>query len=258
MTDYNRLSDAETAVLAFWGQDKWRKLRDNQDSHEERLLELLALDKQSIVDNFFSSSVGGDPAGVDASLYDVVGGGGTNFRTMMAASGDHVLRVNTAVADTKSIMVRQDRLTLSLSQEMKFTFEARCYDPGGTPCDNILIGYSDNGTPSDESDCIAFLKGTTAGKWRFRVAKGNVPTEFNNVGNRATWQKLKAVVTKLGATFQVEAFIDGAALGAPITTNIPNSVVLRMVFAAATPGAGTTDLRMDRWAHRWSAIPENS
>lgn len=261
--DYVEVTDAQLTYKNGVGQDLWRQFGGNVRNHEARLLELLAIDKQSIVDNFFSdtgSAPDGNGTHTDPYLYDETGGSAA-FRTMMGASGDHALRVNTAaVADTKTLLVRADRLALRLNQDMQFTFEARVKDPGATACSNILIGYTDNATPSDESDCIGWLKGSTAGKWRFRVAKGGVQSEIDNQGNRATWQKLKHIVTRSGggSVFQVEAFIDGASIGAPITTNIPDSVILRMAFGAITPGAGTTDLRLDRWSHRWNAIPENS
>jgi hypothetical protein len=144
---------------------------------------------------------------------------------------------------------------------MSFFGQFRTEDIGGTAPLNLVCGYSADTDPSNENDVIAFMKGTTAGKWRFRVAKGGVATTTDNIGNRATWQKLRIEVTRAssGGTLQVRAYIDGAQIsGSPFTTNIPDTTVLRKVWGAVSPGAGTTDIRLDRWETRWNAIPENS
>jgi len=259
---YVRLTDAQTAYKHQVNQDDMRQLRDNQDDHEARIAQLLAQSQNAIVDDFFSSS--GGAGGVDVnSIYEVTGTS-AGFDTMMASSGDHVIRINTvATAATKVLQSRLTKCSFRLNQDMVGFLEARVQDIGGAAPDNMIVGYNDTGvaTPATEANCIGFFKGTAAGKWRFRVAKGGVPTQTDNIGNRAAWQKLRMEFTRSGggATLQVRAYIDGAEIsGSPFTTNIPDSVVLRLMWGAVTPAAGTTDYRMDRWEHRWTAIPVNS
>jgi len=263
MTDYNRLSDPATASKAFWGQDKWRQLRDNQDSFDERIRQLLAQSHQSIIDDFFGTDTGGTASGTDETLYDITGG--ATFKTMMSASGDHVLRINRTGAGSnlaQVLRVKAERLAFRLNQDMALFCEMRTEDVGGTAPVNLVAGFTANPTdPTNESDCIAFFKGSSAGKWRFRVAKGGVQSETDNIGNRATWQKLRVELVRAGggATLQVRAYIEGAEIsGSPFTTNIPDTTVMRLAWGALSPAAGTDDVRLDRWETRWSEIPVNS
>jgi len=256
--DYIRLTDADTAALAFWGQDKWRQLRDNQDSFDGRIAQLLAQSENAIVDDFFCDDIAGAGSGT-VYPYDPFNFG-TGFQTMMGATGDHAVQITTVNSQlTKVLAVSKARLAFRLNRDMVGFFEAWVKDPGSAACDNMIVGFTATPTaPATESDVIAFLKGSSAGKWRFRVAKGGVQSETDNIGNRATSQKLRIEFTRSGggSTLQIAAYIDGAAIsGSPFTTNIPDTTVMRMVWGAKTPAAGTSDFRMDRWECRWAAIP---
>lgn len=262
-TPYVGLSDADTAELAFWGQDKWRQLRDNQTSHEERIAQLLAQNASSVVDDFLSDSSSGN--GVDTAYVYETAGTGVNAKTMVGSSGDHVFQITTInSAQTDYIRVRAEKLAFRLNQDMALFLEMRTKDVGAAAPNNLIAGFSANpGDPSNESDCIAFFKASSAGKYRFRVAKGGVQSETDNISisNRATWQKLRIEITRSGggSVFQVAALIDGAAIsGSPFTTNIPDTTVMRLVWGQKTPASGTMDCRLDRWECRWTAIPVNS
>lgn len=268
MTDYNRLSDAATAEKAFWGQDKWRTLRNNQDSHEARIQQLLAQTNQTIIDDFLGADSGASPAGVDTALYDVTGANSSLFRTMMNASGSHVLQITTTnIGSGRRLLVKPERLALRLNQDMVIEFRARVKDVGAGAPVNIKLGLSDSDVETDESDCIGFFKGSTAGKWRFRCAKGGVDSSTDNIGNRATWDWLTFTVERSGggSTFQVRAYIGGTRTSygseianSPFTTNLPDSVVLFMTSSVQPPNPGVCDYQLDRWGIRWTDIPENS
>jgi hypothetical protein len=268
MTDYNRLSDAETASKAFWGQDKWRKLRDNQDSHEERIKNLLAQSHQTIIDDFLGQHGGGsNVTGVDENLYDVTGGG-VNFRTLMASNGSHYLgAAGTNITGSKRLGVKQERLAFRLNQDFVIEFRARVRDVGATAPPNMMLGFSDNIVETDETDCIAFFKGSSAGKWRFRCAKGGVDSSSDNIGNRATWDWLTITIERSGggSTFQVRAYVGGSKTSygseianSPFTTNLPDTVPLLMASSILMANPGTVDYQLDRWSFRLADVPENS
>jgi hypothetical protein len=257
---YVRLTDVQTQAETFFVQATARQLRDNQDDHESRISQLLAQSANGHVDDFLAAHEGGSD-GLDLAIYDVAGAGAT-FRPQVGVDGSHVLKVATvATAATKSIRALNTKCAFRLNQDMAGFFEARFKDVGGAAPDNLVIGLQDRSAATlatDESDIIAFLKGTTAGKWRFRVAKGGVATTTDNIGNRATWQKLRLEWLRSGggSTFQVRAFIDGSEIsGSPFTTNLPDTVILSPTFACLTPAAGTTDAELDRWEWRWTSVP---
>jgi hypothetical protein len=259
---YVRLTDADTAALAFWGQDKWRQLRDNQDSFDGRILQLLAQSANSVVDDFLADGGATNNHGVAEHLYDTFHsvGPGTDFDTMVGSGGDHVLRMQSSgVARGSRLSVKAGVLAFRLNQDMALLREDRVKEPGAAAMTNIMAAFSDSADASDESDCIGWFKGSGAGKWRFRVAKGGVSSESGDVGNRATWQKLQMTIIRASGVLEVRAFIDSAEVpNSPFTTNIPDTVVLRKHFSVVTPGAGVTDIRLDRWETRWTAIPVNS
>jgi hypothetical protein len=256
---YLRLSDAQTAYKHQLNQDDMRQLRDNQDDHEARIAALLAQNVHSIADDFLSGPDGGAAGSwIDTNLYD--GSGGVN---LMETDGSHVWQITTVnSAQTNFLSPLKTRCRLRFNKDMAAFLEFRVYEPGATVMDNIMFGLQNRAvsTPATEADVMGFFKGSTAGKWRFRVASGGVQTETNNIGNRAAWQKLRMELLRSGggATQQVRAFIDGAEIsGSPFTTNIPTSVVLKPFMGAVSPGSGTTDLRTDRWEIRWTAVPVN-
>lgn len=260
---FNRLSDAQTAYKHQLNQDDMRQLRDNQDDHESRIVQLTAQSQNAIVDDFLCDDLAS--GGATPYPYDALNFGGGVFTTMMGSSGDHVLRINSVNSQlNRGLVVGKARLAFRLNQDMVGFFEARAKDIGGTAPDNMVVGFTATPTdPTNEADVIAFLKASSAGKWRFRVAKGGVQTETDNIStsNRATWQKLRIEFTRSGggSTLQIAAYVDGGAIsGSPFTTNIPDTTVMRMAWVARTPAAGTTDFRLDRWEARWSAVPVNS
>jgi len=266
--DYVEVTDAQLTYKKGFGQDLARQLGGNLRNHEARIQQLLAQSHQAIIDDFFGeNSAGGTASGVDETLYDVTGSGPT-FKTMMGASGAHVLQAaGTNIGTSKRIMTKPERLRLRLNQDMAIEFRARVQDIGAAAPPNILLGFSDNDVETDESDCIAFFKGTTAGKWRFRCAKGGVDSSSDNIGNRASWDWLTITIERSGggSTFQVRAYVGGTktAYGSeipnsPFTTNLPDTVVLGMVSGLTLPNPGAGDHRLDRWSVRWTDIPENS
>lgn len=257
MTTWSTISDAETAFKKGIGQDLVRKFRDNDLSHEERLLDVEAGQHiHSITDDFLSGKdTGGAQSWIDAAIYD---SSGENFN-LMETDGTHVWQISTvATAGTHYLSPVKTRCRLRLNQDMTILMEFRVKEPGGTVMSNLMFGLQERSTvtPATEANVIAFFKGSTAGKWRFRVAKGGVQTEQDNVGNRATWQTLGILIQRSGggATFQATGFIDGAAIGSPITTNLPDTSVLKPFMGAVSPGAGTTDMRTDRWRIRWRSL----
>jgi len=260
---YVKLTDAQTAYKAGIGQDLLRGFRDNQEDHESRIMQLLAQSQNAIVDDFFTGSdtASGSSSWVDAALYDSSASGGTTLINLTEIDGSHVFQMQSvAVAGTMILSPVKGRCRLRFNQDMAAFLEFRVKEPGATVMNNIFYGLQNRASadPSVETNCIAFLKGTTAGKWRFRVASGGVQTETDNIGNRATWQKLRMELLRSGggATLQVKAFIDGAEIsGSPFTTNIPTGVVLKPFMSSISPAAGTTDLRTDRWEIRWTAVP---
>jgi hypothetical protein len=238
-----------------------RKLRDNQVDHESRISQFLANNKHSIIDDFFYAQATVANDWPDASFYDA-SGSSAQLLILTDTTGEHVMKMTTnASASHVGLAVKRDRCSLRFNQDMALFMEIRAKDPGATAMANIMFGLQDKGSrtdASDESDCIAFLKGTSAGKWRFRCASGGVASQTDDIGNRATWQKLRMELLRSGSgsTLQVRAYIDGAEIsGSPFTTNIPTSVVMNPVIRALGPGAGTTDLQVDRWEIRWTAIP---
>lgn len=257
---YLKVTDAQTAYKAAIGQDLMRQFRDNQEDHESRISQLLAQSHNTLIDDFlcFDDGGGGGAVGIDEDLY-ALAGGASDFRPQVGVDGKHVLRVNTVNSSiTKRIASKNTKLAFRLNQDLVGTFEARITDVGAAAPTNLIIGFSANLAPSNEDDVIAFLKGTTAGKWRFRVAKATVATTTDNIGNRATYQKLRIDLLRSGggSTLQVRAYIDGGEIsGSPFTTNIPDTTVLRMIFGSIGPGSGTTDVQLDRWEMRWTAIP---
>jgi hypothetical protein len=259
---YIRLSDAQTAFKYEFGQDDMRQLRDNQDSFDGRILQILAQSKNAIVDDFLSGDLGdASETSFDDGLYFQLGAAGTSVG-MVPSTGAHVQRINSVNSATlRGLAVKSQKMSFRLNQDMAAFLEVRHQDIGAAAPDNLLIGFSDQKSATDETDCIAFLKGSTAGKYRFRVASGGVQTETDNIGNRATWQKLRIELLRSGggSTLQVRAFIDGAEIsGSPFTTHIPTSVAMRLLWAAQCPASGTTDIQIDRWEMRWTAVPVNS
>jgi len=258
---YAKLTDAQITAGVFIKQATGRQFRDNQEDHEARILQLLAQSQHAIVDDFFYSVDGGPAsAWIPASLYGL----SPNSNILVDSDGSHVLQMTTVnLAASAGPLVSNAKCRLRLNQDMALFQEFRAKDPGTTPMDNILFGLQDQAVLSanaaiTETDCVGFLKGTTAGKWRFRVASGGVGTQTDNIGNRATWQNLRLEILRSGggATLQVRAFIDGAEIsGSPFTTNIPISVILRPQMRAQSPASGTTDLRVDRFEMRWTAVP---
>lgn len=261
MTAYLKLTDAQTAYKHQLNQDDVRQLRDNQESHEERILQFLSLNTHSIKDDFLTGPDGGaGNSWIDPALYD---GGSAGNLHLMETDGSHVWQMSTvATALTMSLSPRKERCRLRFNKDMAAFMEFRVYEPGATVMDNIMFGLQDRsvGAPGTEANVIGFFKGTTAGKWRFRVASGGVSTQTDNIGNRAVWQKLRLELLRSGGgtTLNVRAFIDGAEIsGSPFTTNIPTGIVLKPFMGAVSPAAGTTDLRVDSWEIRWTAAPVN-
>ena len=259
---YVAITDPEVAYKVGIGQDLMRKIRDNQVDHESRIAQFLAANKHSIVEDFLSCTATVANDWPDTSLYNQLGSS-AQLLNLMDSTGEHVMQLTTnASAATIGLVIKRERCAFRFNQDMAMFMEFRMKDPGGTAMQNIFLGLQDKAgafqDSTDETDCIAFLKGTTAGKWRFRVASGGVATETDNIGNRATWQKLRFELLRSGGggTLQVRAYIDGAEIsGSPFTTNIPTSVVLSPHLIARGAAAGTTDLRADRWETRWTAVP---
>lgn len=249
MTPWTSITDAETLYKKGIGQDIIRKFRDNDLSNREAILQLLAQSNNAIVDDFFyEDNVGGE---VNTALYTMVGGSGS-FRPNVGVDGKHILRLSTSTTATRGL---HSKTAFRLNQDMVGFLEAIVQDVGGNAPNNMLVGFSDVDDASDESDVIGFLKGTTAGKWRFRTAKAGVANTTDNIGNRATWQALRIEFLKSGATLQVRAYIDGAEiLNSPFTTLIPDTVALRLHWSHVTPAAAV-DYQLDRWEFRWTAIP---
>lgn len=252
-TPYVEVTDAQIDYKSGIGQDVLFQLRDNQKSHEERINEILAQNSASIIDDFLVGVDGGSAGSwVDTNLYDA-----NNVNSMMDVDGSHVARFITASV-VGFLSPVKTRCRLRLNQDMALRMEFVVKEPGATAMSNIEFGLQDQSinTPATENNVIGFFKGTTAGKWRFTSAKAGVPTSQDNVGNRATWQTLRIDILRSGGggTFQATGYIDGAAVGAPITTNLPDTVVLKPFLAAAAP-AGTPDLRIDRWLIKWAAVP---
>jgi hypothetical protein len=75
VTDYVKLTDDQTAWKKQWGQDDFRQMRDNQESHEERITQL---EEQIVFFDHFNS-VGVD-SGADLSFPFVVDQNGTVAR----------------------------------------------------------------------------------------------------------------------------------------------------------------------------------
>jgi hypothetical protein len=265
---YVRLTDAQTAYKHQWNQDDARQMRDNQDDADTRITQFLAQNVHSVIDDFFYATEGASSytffesslAAADV-LYSGNGSYTNRIIALMDSTGEHSVQFTTSAAAVDfSLQVKKQKCRLRNNQDMAWFYEFRAKDPGGTAPDNIFLGLQDIATANTtvESNVIAFLKGSTAGKWRFRVASGGVSTETDNIGNRAAWQKLRAEFLRSGSgsTLQVRAFIDGSEIsGSPFTTNIPTGVVMKPFFGIKTPAAGTTDVRVDRLEMRWTAVP---
>lgn len=249
---YVSLTDAQLTANGFIKQATGRQIRDNQDDHEARISELLASSDNCIIDDFFSIALGGWGTGA----YPPV--------SMMNVDGSHVLKFDSD-GSVRNVYL-QGPPRLRLNQDMSLFVESRCKEPGTTAMPNVLLGLQDLGVAAgaevtDENNVIGFLKGSTAGKWRFRCASGGVASQTDNIGNRATWQSLRAEIVRSGGgtTLQVRAYIDDAEIsGSPFTTNVPTSVVLMPIFGAYTAADTACDMRLDRVEMRWAAVPVNS
>ena len=130
----------------------------------------------------------------------------------------------------------------------------------GNAADALLIGFQDGtltdvaATIGDQTDMIGFVKGTTAGQWKFRTAKAASASEDDDVASRAAWHIFRLELTKTGGGLTLAATVDAVAVsGSPFSTNIPDTVYLRPFFGADANVDGV-NIYLDYVEMKWTSI----
>lgn len=134
--------------------------------------------------------------------------------------------------------------------------------PSNAPS-SVFYGFQDaslavTGTTciSDVSDCIGFIKGTTAGQFKFRMAKGGTSNEVDDFTARSTAHTLRLELSRVSGVFSVGALLNGSHItGSPFSTNVPDTVVLRPLFGWV-PNVDNLTYTMDYVQMKWTSITE--
>ena len=111
----------------------------------------------------------------------------------------------------------------------------------------LRIGLSDtsNGVDGDPNAILfRYNHGVNGGRWELVCHSATVESVADSgVAVAVAWQFLEAEVNAAGTS--VQFYIDGTAVGAPITTNIPATSMTIGAGIAKAVGIGTRTIRAD-------------
>ena len=94
-----------------------------------------------------------------------------------------------------------------------------------------------------------YTHGSSSGNWELRCANASTTTTRDTgIAAIAGWVRLGFVINAAGTS--VQAYVNGAAAGAAITTNIPASATALMQQWFILKSAGTTSINLDIDAYK--------
>src|SRR3972149_2641672 len=184
-------------------------IRTNFDDHEARINSTQLATENQIVDHFFISGLN-TAAWLSAGAAPTFG---------MTVDGTHKLLVTGSAGSFGILTSAIGKGRFRLNQNQALYMEWRAYmEETGNAADALLIGFQDGtltdvaATISDQTDMIGFVKGTTAGQWKFRTAKAASASEDDDVASRAAWHIFRLELTKTGGGLTLAASVDAVAV----------------------------------------------
>ena len=250
---YTALTAAQTDADSPVDQTFTDLLRTNFDDHEARIAAITLATQNQIVEHFFISAL-------DTSTW-ITAGSAPSFGVPI--DGSHQILVNASAAGFGILTsaVGKGRFRLNNNQALYIECRAKTEELSNA-ANAILIGFQDAtladvvATVSDQTDMVGFVKGTTAGQWKFRTAKAASASEDDDVASRAAWHIFRLELAKTGGGLTLAASVDGVAVsGSPFSTNIPDTVYLRPFFGI---GAGVDGvlIYIDYVEMKWTSITD--
>lgn len=212
-------------------------IRTDLDDLNSRLSALESVSSNDIRDNF--STVVLDSAAWSTAFV----GAGT---AVPDSTYEHSLTLDSGggIGDVAVIGANTTRFRCDIAEERTVIFEVRARLAGWSATNFFIVGLQDNAvglgttTLSDITDCIVIYS-PNSGQWTYRQALGGAATESVDFASTASWQVIRFEVTcsATAGNRKVTVFLNGTAIGAPFTTNLPTAR-LRPVAAAYKSGGG--------------------
>ena len=110
---------------------------------------------------------------------------------------------------------------------------------------NVIMGLGTNSNTAPADGLVFYYAhGSSSGNWELRASSGgagNLTTRDTGIAATTNWVHLKWILN--AACTSAQAYIDGTAAGAPITTNLPCTNGMRY-FAGILKSNGTTPRKL--------------
>ena len=200
-------------------------------AHRRRLVDAIGPDviKHLAASSDFqeNGATGTDPPGWTTTVVEAGGGGSSEAQATREAGATFELLTDNADNDGISIQRNGEVFELTADQDLYFGCKVKCNDV--TQSDWFLgLAITDTAILGGATDRIGFETVDATTGLDFVVEKDSTQTASEDVGTLVDDTYIELEFYWDGGKSTLQVFVDGVAVTAPATTNLPNDEALRL------------------------------